>query len=95
MRAVMYTDSNGRMKRVLVKDEDPDEMAEFGVPFGPPDLDQLDWETIKTEINNSLYKAGLYKWEDVLRLQNQQGLIGAVNILKRHLVALYKNEKNY
>jgi hypothetical protein len=90
MRAVEYTDDKGRIKKVLVKDDDDDSMAEFGVLYGPPDLDALDWEQIKTEMNNYLATAGLYTWDDVQRLQNQQSIIGAVNIFRRHLIALYK-----
>ena len=90
MRAIIYEDRNGYLRRTLVKDNDGDEMAEFGVPAGPPDVEQLDWEGIKREINNVLVQEGLIDWMEVNK--SNIGLRVATNILARHLNNIYQEQ---
>ena len=90
MRAVVYEDNNGYLRRTLVKDTDGDEMAEYGVPAGPPDVERLDWEAIKREINNILVSEGLLGWMEVNK--SKLGLRVATNVLARHLNMLYKEQ---
>ncbi len=92
MRPVVYTDGKGYMHRVLVKDGDDDSMAEYGIPAGPPDIDRLDWNQIKREINNALVKHNLGTWMDVQR--STVGMSVVMNIIKRHMIMLYKIEYN-
>ena len=41
MREVEHVDIEGRKWRVLVNDDDPDSMAQYGIPFCPTDLSDL------------------------------------------------------
>lgn len=65
MRYVVYTDERGWKRRSLVRDTDSDEMAPKGIPAGPPDLDTVDWNAIKKEINNAMVDQGLFTWNDL------------------------------
>lgn len=92
MRAVTYRDEKGRMWRRMIRDRDPDSKAPLGIPVGPPDLDQLDWEAIKVEVNNHLAMAGIFSWEDLQK--HQPEFLGAVNIFKRHLILLFRDHES-
>lgn len=91
MRPIIYTDEQGLMHRTLIKDSDPDNMAEYGVHAGPPDLHQIDWETVIKELNNTLVLAGIFTWEDVQR--KGPDFIGAVNTVKKHIINLYREHE--
>ena len=92
MRLVNWTDGKGFTYRSIVPDYADDYMARHGVPSGPPNLDQIDWETVKKEINEALNKHGLYTWDDVQKDPNGVGI--ALSIFKRHLIHLYREEWN-
>lgn len=89
MRQVVWTDDGDYLRVSLVRDDDPDEMAPHGIPKNPPDLEQLDWEGIKREINNKFVEEGLLTWRDV-----QQSPLGIgpilLGVLKTRIVDLYK-----
>lgn len=87
MRAVIYTDRNGMKRRVLVRDGDDDLMAEFGLPAGPPSMDDFDCEVMKREINNLLVDNGLFTWQDIQK--SPIGLNVVTTVVKRHLSALF------
>lgn len=88
MRLVNWTDKRGHTFRMIVPDNAGDEQAKFGIQNGPPDLDQLDWESIKKEINGALVAHGLYTWDDIQADPNGVGV--ALSIFKRYLIALYR-----
>jgi len=93
MKAIVYADSNGHQRRVFIKDNDPEHMAECGVPAGPPDVLDLDMNAILQEINYVLVANELFSWDDVQRARG--GLAPAVNVFKRALINLYRQaEKN-
>lgn len=87
-KPVIYTDKNGFQRRSLVKDTDGESDGEYGIPHGPPDVRQLDWDRIIREINNNLVSAGLFTWNDVQ--DSQVGITIATSILKRELISLYR-----
>jgi hypothetical protein len=89
MKAIIYTDSNGYLRRSLIRDDDPDTMAECGIPAGPPDIRQLDIDAILQSINNFLVQNNLFDWDDVQR--SPGGVAPALNILKRAMIALYRD----
>ena len=89
---IIWTDKNGYMRRSLVKDTDDTSKARYGIPAGPPDLEQIDWDVIRREINNVLCNQGIYTWVDAQR--NESGFIAAVNVLRRHLIALYRESNS-
>jgi len=94
MKKVVWTDRAGYLRAAMIRDDDPDEMAEAGIPLNPPDLEDLDWEGIKRDIHNSLVQSELYTWKDVLRLQNAiSGIVSRV--MKQHIVRLYRFEDKH
>jgi hypothetical protein len=91
MKYINYTDKDGYVRRSLIKDTDSGDKAEFGVPAGPPDLRQLDWETIKRDVNNALASAEIWSMEDFQK--NSSGLTFATNVLKRALIIMYRESE--
>ena len=88
MRLVEW--KQGDQKRwSYIRDEDPDDQAPSGIPVSVPDLDSLDWESMKNEMRQALESQGLLTWHDVER--STVGLSAALTIVKRHLVRLYRS----
>jgi len=91
MRLVVTTDKGGYLRAALVRDGDPDSMAERGVPFAPPDLNEVDWEGVKRDLHNTLVEQHLFTWADVQRAQS--GVASAVRAcLHRRVIELYKQK---
>lgn len=91
MRRVEYTDEHGYKRVVLVRAEDED--PRVGIPVGPPDLRELDWDDFRRDLNNVLVERNLLTWEDVINQQN--GLRGAiVQAMRNRLALLYKRERS-
>jgi predicted nuclease with TOPRIM domain len=89
MRYVVIEDAKGYKRRYLVRDEDGDkDAARIGIPAGPPDINSLDLEAIKREINNSLVEQGLYSWADINKSPVGLNLICVV--IKRYVAGLLK-----
>ena len=89
MRKVIVEDRNGYKHAYLLRDNDPDEMAEQGVPLEPPDINRIPWEEVKRDLHNELVKHGLFTFRDV---QGRQNAITSITrfLLKRRIVLLYK-----
>lgn len=93
MRTVIWEDRNGYTRASLVRDGDPDEAAEAGVPIEPPDLDQINWEEVKRDLSNNLVRKGLFTYKDMRNAQN--GIRSAVILaLHKKVVDLYKRGGN-
>ena len=62
MRALNYTNDNGRTYRVNLPDDAPDEDAPMGIPVGPPDVvDYLGLpEPLATRLHNLLHEKELW-----------------------------------
>lgn len=91
MKPVVYTDKHGFRRRVLIRDQDdPDEMAEYGVPAGPPDLDEIDWDELRRGVHNALTDMGATDW---ISLQRTKALNTVASIVKRYLAELYRNKE--
>jgi hypothetical protein len=88
MKAVIWKDEKNRLRRSLIRDEDGPEMAPYGIPVGPPDVDRLDWHAIKEEVAQALLGQEIYTWRDAQA--HPDGITAAINVLKRHLIQLYK-----
>jgi hypothetical protein len=86
MRYVIYEDERGYM----IKDNDPDDLAECGIPAGPPDLRGIDIDWLMKELNNVLVSNKLFTWDDVQRMPG--GIQPALNTFKRTLIALYRQD---
>lgn len=88
MRLVAWTDEYSKKRWAWVRDNEPDSMARYGIPAGPPDLDLMDWDGIKREIGEVLEQQGIFSWQDWQR--NPTGAQSAMNVIKRHLIRLYR-----
>jgi hypothetical protein len=92
MRRVTYTNRRGHLKVALVRDTDPDDAAPSGLPLGPPNMDDLDWEEVKKVINNALVHDGLLSIKDLPRHPN--AITAAVrSALVGRIVVLYKQQE--
>lgn len=90
LREVIWKDERGFVRKALVRNGDPDELApEHGLPRDPPDLDGLDWEAIKRDLHNELTRRGLYDYQDVQRKQNSVSK-AVRTVVTRRLLRLYK-----
>lgn len=89
-KTIVFTDKDGYLKRSTIMDDDPDYMAECGIPAGPPDLRGIDIDAMLKEMNNILVANGLFNWDDVQRTPG--GIQPAVNVLKRAIIDLYRQE---
>lgn len=91
MREVAWTDRHGYKRVSLIRDDDPDDMAEQGIPLAPPNVDRINWEEVKRDLHNTLIDQRMFGWQDVQRAQNAlTGIL--VRVLKRQLVLLYRIE---
>jgi len=88
MKLVNWVDERGWKRKSWIRDNDAESKAVHGVPAGPPDLDTLDWERIKKDINDVLVENDLLTWDNVQH--STLGLNAAVAILKRRLTELYR-----
>lgn len=89
MKTVVYEDKHKMLRRVLLRDEDPDSMAEYGVPDGPPEVEMVDWEGMKREINNILVSSEVRTRTD---LQRTRALENCASIFKRYLDQVFREK---
>ena len=88
MKRVEWTDSKGWKHARLVQD-DILQPVEEGVPLEPPDIERLDWDTIKKSLHNELFTRNLIDWKAVE--QSRDGLTAAIlAALRRPLQNLYR-----
>lgn len=92
MRLAKWIDADGRKRQAWVKDGTPvSEVESAGIYAGPPDIDLIDWESVKRDLHNQLVERGLFSMDDVVAAQT--GITGAVLTALRNRVArLYKQE---
>lgn len=90
MKRVIWTDDQGMKHRAILPDNVGDDMAKFGIPDGPPDILRMDWNSIQREINQYIIDNGLWGQDEMT--SSQSGVAGALVILKRHLLALYRED---
>ena len=87
MRHIIYTDEKGYKRRALIRDDDDDSMASFGVPAGPPSFEDFDCEVFKREVNILLVDNGLFTWQDIQK--SPIGLQIVNTVAKRHLSGIF------
>lgn len=88
MREVIWTDEDGYRHRSLVRNEDTDDEAPYGIRKDPPDVGRIDWAGVRRDLHNALVDGGICSWRDVQKLGGLRGAI--LSALKRRLVALYR-----
>jgi len=78
LKRVMYTDSDGRKRVVLLPEEYSEDQAEaIGIPVGPPRLDELGLPLeLEVRLNNELYNRGILEPNDALR--KRADIMGAI-----------------
>lgn len=85
MRLVQWTDEDGYHRQSLLRDEDGDDEAIYGIPLDPPSLAEMTGipEEVKRDLHNELVARKLITWADVLA--QQSGVTGVVKaIASRH-----------
>jgi hypothetical protein len=90
MKKIIYEDETGFKNVALIRDSDPDTMAPQGIPCGPPDIRELDWDLIWREINNLLVDRGFTNLQSL----NIGGLDNSIiTPIKRKLLEAYRNKE--
>lgn len=89
MKKVTWTDKDGYRHISLLRDIDPDGLAQSGISCDPPFIDQLDWQAIKKEIWNLIIDRGITDLSDLSGLRN-----AIITPIYKRMIALYRsNEK--
>lgn len=99
MKLIKWTDDTGRVHLSALCNDQPDEDAPRGIPYDPPEVDDLGLEPDQAqELHNTLIGLHLILWADVVARQN--GVSSALRRLpidderkrsiKRVLIARYK-----
>ncbi len=92
MRVVTWVDKNGYKHRSLLRDQDPDRLAESGIPLDPPNLHRLDWDELVRELHNLLVDREISDWDSVQR--NQNAITSSIiTVFKRPIVGLFRTEE--
>lgn len=95
LKLANYKDEEGRLKTVLLPEEEPDANAYMGVPVGPPDLSQLGLSPeTEVRLNNELFHRGVITGQDALRKRSD--IVGAIQAALKldaeKIVVLYLGE---
>lgn len=89
MKIIEWTDEKGFKRKRSIKDTDPEELAQDGLPLEPPDVKRLDWDNLIVKLHNNLFDRGLVCWRDVQ--YSQDGVTSAIlATFRREVLALYK-----
>lgn len=76
MKTIIYEDTHGKLHRTILRDNDPDDLADEGIPLDPPMIEDI-LDEAKIELHNELVKRGLF---DVKSINEHSGaLSSAVN----------------
>jgi len=94
MKIVIFEDKQGKLHRAMLRDNDPEALANEGIPIDPPNIDDV-LEEAKIELHNELVRRELV---DLKSINNRRGaLASAVNKhITRKILKLYlhKEEQN-
>lgn len=92
MKVVKWVDKDGYKRRSLLRDSDPESMAEQGIPVGPPDLSGIDWSEVERLLHNALVDNEMFEWNDLVIKPN--GVTNAIKTsMKRIVTELYKDRR--
>ena len=100
MKVVTYEDKDGKLHRVLLRDNDPETLAEEGIPFDPPSIEDI-LEKAKIELHNELVRRELF---DVKSINQHSGALSSAvkkcitnKIIQRYLLleSTDNKEKDY
>ena len=92
MKTIIVMDRFGYKRAWLCTDGMSDDEAEQGIPQTPPDLDLIEWEEVKKQLNNILVDRGIFTYHDVCQARN--AITNASKaVLKNRIVNLYRNRE--
>jgi hypothetical protein len=92
MRTVIVVDRFGYKRAYLCTNDMSDDEAEQGIPQTPPDLDLIEWEEVKKNLNNILVDREIFTYRDVCQAQNAISSVCKA-VLKNRIVNLYRNRE--
>ena len=93
MRLVRYEDDDGYLYQAWIPENAPASDADKGIPHNPPDVERLDWDVIKRELNNLLIKRNLITQKDI---DTSNALAGTIaTVIQPKLIELYKEQPGY
>lgn len=81
MKKVEWTDGKGYMRGAFIRDEDGPERASYGIQVAPPDVDVIDWDAVKRDLHNELYRRGILTWEDLMGAPGGGNVLSAISSL--------------
>jgi len=89
MKKVTWEDDNGKLRVSLIRNDDSDDFAKFGIPIEIPDISDI-LEEAKVELHNQLIERELYSFDDL-----QSGsLTAAINVsIRNKIVQKYRELK--
>lgn len=90
MKKVIFEDEDGFKHVSLIRDTDPVTMAPQGILSDPPDIRELDWESIWREMNNLLVDRGFHNLQS-LQISGLDNSI--ITPIKRRLVDAYRQKE--
>ena len=92
MKTVIVVDRFGYKRAYLCTDDMSKDEAEQGIPQTPPDLDLIEWEEVKKQLNNILVERGIFTYADVCEARNAI-TSASKSVLKNRIVNLYRNRE--
>jgi len=75
----------------MIKDDDPDSMAKYGIPHDPPNVNLLDLDGFKRDLHNAMVKGEMFSLRDIMKQAN--GLQPLMTVVKRYFLTLYQQEE--
>ncbi len=89
MKEVQWTDQDGYLHRSILRDDDDESKPQYGIPIGPPNIEIVDWEGVKREINNLLVQEGISSYTELTNSNSAMPFV--CNVIKRHIATLYRD----
>jgi len=88
MKKVTWEDNNGKLQVSLIRDNDSDNFAKFGIPIEIPDISGI-LEEAKVELHNQMIEREIFNFEDL-----QSGsLTAAINVsIKNKIISKYREK---
>ena len=92
MKTLIVVDRFGYKRAYLCTNDMSEDEAEQGIPQTPPDLDLIEWEEVKKNLNNLLVDRGIFTYADICQAQNAVSSVSK-SVLKNRIVSLYRNRE--
>lgn len=91
MKTVVYEDTRGYKRRVMLPDNVDESEAELGIPLSLPIIDMIDWDVLKTAVNNIIVEEEVTDWNSLQRSLAIERILSAV---KRHIISAVRSQEN-